>query len=124
MVCITQYLIARFLIHNEIKIPLGFCLHFYQQSSLYLILLPFLSQVEFFFICSFPFLLPELFLSSHPTFILVLLFFLFVFVFLLCPKFLIISFPFFFCFLYVSSSHSHLCHKAFTLLILFQRQTQ
>lgn len=121
MVCITQYLIARFLIHNEIKVPLGFCLHFYQQSSLYLILLPFLSQVEFFFICSFPFLLHELLLSSHPTFTLVLFF---CFVFLLCPKFLIISFPFFFCFLYVSSSHSHLCHKALTLLILFQRQTQ
>lgn len=85
--------------------------------SLHLILLPFLSQMEFFFIHSFPFLSPELLLSFHPTFILVLFNFCF-----LDKTLNNLSFFFGFFFL-CPPSCSHLCHKAFTFLVFYWRQT-
>lgn len=91
------------------------CFSIYQQSSFYLIFLPFLSQVIFFLIHSF------LLLSSCFWVIILHLFLIFL-IFVSLTKFLIIYFRVLvwvgFFFLYVvHSALSHLCHNVLTFLI-------
>lgn len=118
MVCVAQYLTARFLPYNDMKEQFEFWLLFYLSAeAIPSNFLAFPLTDEFFFSYSFLSLLIFLLLSYHLTFLIFLIFASLI-------RFLIIYFLVLFLFSYVvHSTLSHLYYEAFTFLIYFTEDT-
>lgn len=114
MVCVKQYLTARFLPYNDLKEQFEFQLLFYLSAEFipsHFLVFPITDE---FFPYSFLSLLIFLLLSYHPTFILDI----FNFCFLdKIPNNVFSSFGLVFFLYVVHSALSHLCHEALTFLI-------
>lgn len=115
MVCVKQYLTARFLPYNDMKEQFEFQLLFYLSAEFILSYFLAFPVAGDFFPYSFLSLVIFLLLSYHPTFILDI----FNFCFLdKIPNNLFSGFGLGFFFLYVvHSALSHLCHNVLTFLI-------